>query len=162
MLLIRFIQEWADCYRGILSETDKPDGYICDILYPKRYPVTYRGQKIVFEGVFKLKYTFDDGYFSPSLIVNRKSVRLHIADTLLYEPVYPYARLYLCKINEAHKLAVPLKKDAWNLKSKQLFVTNQNCKVVNQISQTSEDPFFRPEDDEEEGIDLWDDDDDEG
>lgn len=154
MLLITFIQEYADCYRGILSDSEKPDGYICDILYPKRYPITYRGEKVTFEGVFKLKYTFDDGYFSPSLIVNRKQVRLHIAQTLLTEPVYPYARLYLCRFNEQRKYAVPLKKAQWDLKAKQLFVSAQTCKVQFDISQTLEDNFFKP-DDEEEEIDLW-------
>lgn len=154
MLLITFIQEWADCYRGILSETDKPDGYICDILYPKRYPVTYRGQKIVFEGVFKLKYTFDDGYFSPSLIVNRKSVRLHIAKSLRNEPTYPYARLYLCHLNDQRKYASPLIRAQWDLKAKQLFVSAQTCKVQFDITQTIEDNFFQPEEEEGE-IDLW-------
>lgn len=162
MLLITFIQEWADCYRGILSETDKPDGYICDILYPKRYPITYRGQKIVFEGVFKLKYTFEEGYFSPSLIVNRKAVRLHIADHLLYEPIYPYARLYLCHINDKRQLAVPINADKWNLKAKSLFLTQQTCKVVNDITQSSEDDFFKPQpEEEEEEMDLWDEEEDE-
>ncbi len=37
------------------------------------------------------------------------------------------------------------------------FVISQSCKVVNEISQTSEDDFFKPE----EELSLWDDDDEE-
>ena len=148
MLEICFIQSFTDCYRGILSFGDK---IICDVLLPKKYPITFHGSPYKLEGVYKLNFTYADNYYSPCLIVNRRPMRLTVTDEFPYSPEYPAPVLYVGRVLPSCKVkSVP--KDKWTLVSKELFATQKACKVTWNTFDETETPLF--EERKEELVDI--------
>lgn len=158
MLQICFIQSFTDCYRGTLSVGEK---VICDVLLPKKYPITFRGLPYKLEGVYKLNFTFADNYYSPCLIVNRRPMRLTITDEFPYCPEYPAPVLYIGRVLSPTYKVMSVPKGKWTLVSKELFATQKACKVTWNILNETETPLFEERKEEAFSFeDIWDDDED--
>lgn len=110
MFRLEFHQEYNDCNVGLLYvQTSAADRkVVCRVLYPKKYPISHLGKPFKLEGQFKVSYTFEDGYYSLCLVVNRRPLRIRMLDELEaeYSPLYAGPALYA-------KFKMNVSKSAW-------------------------------------------------
>ena len=144
MFLIDFTENYKDClvgklYRcaGSALSTRKEIG---QIIMPKRFPLTHKGNPYKLEGLYKVSYTFEDGYYSPCLTVNRRPFRLRL---LLSEdrkiPAYAAATIY-CKPKKAD-----IGKVEWTERVRMWQVDNNTCSVRWDSCRQVPEYYFEPE-----------------
>lgn len=117
MLYLNFTREYTDCYVGVLKiETPTRSITVCHVFMRKKYPPCHGGVPYRLEGLFKLHYLFEDGYYTPCIISFRRRIPFFLLppDNQGYEPTYAGTALYVF----SERGAIP--KNAWSDRVREL------------------------------------------